>query len=49
MGKRLQETINYARENGYINFDKRIVGDLTNLNDKNTVVLISDAKESPFC
>lgn len=48
MGKRLQETINYARENGYINFDKRIVGDLTNLNDKNTVVLISDAKESPF-
>ena len=48
MGKRLQETINYARENGYINFDKRIVGDLINLNDKNTVVLISDAKESPF-
>lgn len=48
MGKRLQETIFYARDNGYINFDKSIVGDLSNLNDKNAVVLISDAKEKPF-
>ncbi|MBR4618478.1 MAG: ribonuclease J [Bacilli bacterium] len=48
MGKQLQEIINYAAENGYIKLNKNIVGDLTNLNDKNALVLISDAKEKPF-
>lgn len=48
MGKKLQGTINYAQENGYITFDRKIVGDLSNLNDRNAVVLISDDKEKPF-
>ena len=48
MGKPLQETINYASENGYITVEKSIIGDLNNLNDKNALILISDAKEKPF-
>ena len=48
MGKQLQEVFNYASQNGYINLNKNIVGDLSNLNDKNAIVLISDEKEKPF-
>ena len=48
MGKTLQETINYASENNYITIEKSIIGDLNNLNDKNALILISDAKEKPF-
>ncbi len=48
MGKKLQELVSYAKDNGYLVYDKVIVGDLSNLNDKNTVVLISDEKGKPF-
>ena len=48
MGKNLQNTINSAIDMGYIKFDKNKIGDLSNLNDKGVVVLISDEKEKPF-
>ncbi len=48
MGKQLQEIFSYASQNGYIKLNKNIVGDLSNLNDKNALVLISDEKEKPF-
>ena len=48
MGHSLQNTINYALSNNYLNIDKRVIGDLSNLNDKDVVVLISDEKEKPF-
>ncbi len=48
MGHSLQNTINYALENKYLTIDKRVIGDLSNLNDKDSVVLISDEKEKPF-
>lgn len=48
MGKNLQKTINSAIDMGYIKFDKNKIGDLSNLNDKGVVVLISDEKEKPF-
>jgi len=48
MGKSLQTVINRAIDEGYIIFDKSRIGDLTNINDKNVVVLISDGKEKPF-
>ena len=48
MGHSLQNTINYALSNNYLNIDKRVIGDLSNLNDKDVVVLISDEKERPF-
>ena len=44
----LQNNINYALENKYLTIDKRVIGDLSNLNDKDSVVLISDEKEKPF-
>ncbi len=48
MGKYLQSLISSSIEKGYIKFDKNKIGDLSNLNDKDVVVLISDEKEKPF-
>ena len=48
MGHSLQNTINYAIKNNYLTIDKRVIGDLSNLNDKDSVILISDEKEKPF-
>lgn len=48
MGKALQEIIKKSIDLGYIQFNKAQIGDLTNLNDKDVVVLISDEKEKPF-
>ncbi len=48
MGKGLQTTLLNAIEQGYLQIDKNVIGDLVNLNDKNAVVLISDEKEKPF-
>lgn len=48
MGKKLQETINSAIRDGYLNINSSLIGDLSNLDDKNAVILISDEKEKPF-
>ena len=48
MGHSLQSTINYAIANKYLTISKKVIGDLSNLNDKDVVVLISDEKEKPF-
>ena len=48
MGKSLQEIINKAIDMKYISFDKSRIGDLSNLNDKDVIVLISDEREKPF-
>ena len=48
MGKNLQDLVNSSIDLGYIDFDKSHIGDLSNLNDKNVVVVVSDEKEKPF-
>ena len=48
MGKGLQELLHKAIEMKYLEIDKSRIGDLSNLNDKGVVVLISDEKEKPF-
>lgn len=48
MGKTLQDTINRALEEGYLTIDHNKIGSLSDLEMKNTVVLISDEKEKPF-
>ena len=48
LGKKLQDMIFEAIDEGYINIDKKIFGTLDDINDKNCIVLISDDKEKPF-
>jgi len=48
MGKSLQELINYALKEGYLTIDKEKIGTLSDLENRNSIVLISDEKEKPF-
>ena len=48
MGKQLQDIINMSIEKKYLSINKTKIGDLSNLNDKGVVVLISDGKEKPY-
>lgn len=48
MGKRLQNTIMNAIDNGYIDFDKKRIGSIHHVNEENIIVIISDEREKPF-
>ena len=48
MGKALQEMISKAVEQGYLVIDQNRIGSLTDIDTKNSVILISDEKEKPF-
>ena len=48
MGKSLQENINQAIDMGYLTIDKSRIGTLSDLDNKDVVVFISDEKEKPF-
>ena len=48
MGKRLQNIINYSLDNGYLHIDKKFIGDLSNINDKNAIILNTNEREKPY-
>jgi len=48
MGKNLKETVDKAIDLGYLTIDSFKIGDLSNINDHDSVILISDEKEKPF-
>ena len=48
MGHKLQGIINDILNNGYVNFNRDRIGDLSNINDKDSVILISNEREKPF-
>lgn len=48
MGKELQEIIKKAIELKYLNIDTSKIGDLSNINDKDIVILVADSKEKNF-
>ena len=48
MGKLLNDIINRSLELNYLTINKNKIGDLSNLNDKGVVVLVSDLKEKPY-
>ena len=48
MGKLLNDVINRSIELKYLNINKNKIGDLSNLNDKGVIVLVSDFKDKPY-
>lgn len=48
MGKNLQEIVNMSIEKKYLSINPTKIGDLSNLNDKGVIILISDGKEKPY-
>ena len=48
MGKHLQDLINMCLKLKYLSINPTKIGDLSNINDKGVVILISDGKEKPY-
>ena len=48
MGKKLQNFINFATENNYLTVSKDLIGDLSNINDSNSILLICDDKANAY-
>ena len=48
MGHKLQGIINDILDNNYIKFDRDRIGDLSNINDKDAIILVSNEREKPF-
>jgi len=48
MGKTLQGTIKYLLDNDYLFIDREKIGDLSNLDDRDVVILTSSDNERPF-
>lgn len=48
MGKKLQNVVNFSKENGYLNFSDDLLGDLSNIHDSNSILLIADDRANPY-
>ena len=48
MGKRLQNVINFSKNEGYMDFNSEIIGDLSNINDEDAIILVMDDKATPY-
>ncbi len=48
MGKKLQNILNMAINEGYMNIEPSLLGDLSNVNDSNVILLIHDEREKPY-
>ena len=48
MGKKMQSTINFCKKEGYLEFTDDILGDLSNVEDQNSILLVCDDRENPY-
>ncbi len=48
MGKRLQNTIAFAKKEGYLNYNESLIGDLSNVDDEDVILLINDDLERQY-
>ena len=48
MGKKLQNFIHFATDNNYLTVSKDLIGDLSNINDSNSILLICDDKANAY-
>ena len=48
MGKKLQNIVDYAISNKYLFINKDMIGDLSNINDDNVIILTSNERGKPY-
>ncbi len=48
MGKKLQNVVNFGLKEKYLSISEDSLGDLSNINDNNSILLICDDKASPY-
>ena len=48
MGKKLQNVVNFAISEKYLTVEERIIGDLSNINEEDAILLVSDERTNPY-
>ena len=48
MGKYLQSIVDMATKEGYLNIDNKVIGDLSNLKDEDSIILVNNDREAPY-
>lgn len=48
MGKKLQSIVNMAIKEGYLNVDKNVIGDLSDIETNRSILLVCDDREKPY-
>lgn len=48
MGKELQDVVSYTVDNKYLNIEDIHIGDLSNIDEKDVIIITSDNKENPY-
>ena len=48
MGKKLQNTIAFAKKEGYLTYNESIIGDLSNVDDEDAILLVNDDLERQY-
>lgn len=48
MGKELHSIVSICVKNGYLNIEDDVIGNLTDLNSPDTIILISNDREAPY-
>ena len=48
MGKNLQNIISFSKKEGYLFLEDGVIGDLSNIDDSDAILLVQDNKENPY-
>lgn len=48
MGKKLQSVVAFGKKEGYLTFPDDLLGDLSNVDDQDAILLLCDEKETPY-
>ena len=48
MGKQLQNLIEMSLQENYLTIQEGLLGDLSNINDKDAIILMADSKQNPY-
>lgn len=48
MGKKLQNVVTFAKREGYLSFPDDLLGDLSNIEEKDAILLLCEDKENPY-
>ena len=48
MGKQLQNIVNFSIQQGYLTIQKDLLGDLSNIDDKDSIIILADNRSTPY-
>ncbi len=48
MGKQLQNIVNFSSKEGYLHIQDGLLGDLSNIEDKDSIIILTDNRSTPY-